>query len=68
MDLLREAISHDGAVVDYHVDLGASLLELGDVEAPRGFAQVRRMDGKVKQQQVTFENLADALANWDDDA
>ena len=40
---------------------------IGDVEAPRGFAQLRRMDGKVQQQQVTFENLADTIANWVDE-
>ena len=40
---------------------------IGDVEAPRGFAQLRRMDGKVQQQQVTFENLADVINNWVDE-
>ncbi len=41
---------------------------VGDVEADRGFAQLRRMDGKVEQQQITFENLADAIVNWTDEA
>jgi histidyl-tRNA synthetase len=40
---------------------------IGDVEVTRGFAQLRRMDGKVQQQQVTFENLADVIANWVDE-
>ena len=48
--------------------LGARfVIIIGDVEAPRGFAQLRRMDGKVKQQQVTFENLADVIKNWKDE-
>lgn len=43
------------------------VIMVGDVEAPRGFAQLRRMDGKVQQQQVTFEKLAEVIKNWVDE-